>query len=91
MCLTVPGKVLSIDAADGEVRLARVDFGGTVRAVNLLYAPEATVGSYVIVHAGFATAVIPESEALEALEYVRQWSEWSSSSAPGATGEARAD
>jgi hydrogenase maturation factor len=30
------------------------------------------VGSYVIVHAGFATGVLPEREALEAIEYTRQ-------------------
>jgi hydrogenase expression/formation protein HypC len=72
MCLTVPGKVVSVDGTDPASREARVDFGGTVRTVNLLYAPEAEVGSYVIVHAGFATAVIPEAEALEALGYVRE-------------------
>jgi hydrogenase expression/formation protein HypC len=72
MCLTVPGKVVALEGTDPAARQARVDFGGTVRSVSLLYAPEAEIGSYVIVHAGFATAVIPEAEALEALGYARE-------------------
>jgi len=74
MCLTVPGRILRIEAADPEIRSAEVDFGGAHRQVSLLYTPDATVGSYVIVHAGFATEVLPEDEAREALEYVRQLS-----------------
>ncbi len=80
MCLTVPGKILSIDTSDPEFRLASVDFGGAVKPVNLVYTPDAEIGSYVIVHAGFATNVIPEWEALEALEYARELSERAASS-----------
>jgi hydrogenase expression/formation protein HypC len=72
MCLTVPGRVVSIDATDPELPLARVDFGGIEKTVQLLYTPEAEVGSYVVVRAGFATSVLPESEALEALAYSRE-------------------
>jgi hydrogenase expression/formation protein HypC len=72
MCLTIPGRVVSIDATDPELRLARVDFGGIERTVQLLYTPEAEVGSYVVVRAGFATSVLPEAEALESLAYSRE-------------------
>lgn len=75
MCLTVPGRILRVDASDPASRMADVDFGAAVKPVSLLYTPEAGVGSFVIVHAGFATEVIPESEALEAIEYARQLSE----------------
>lgn len=72
MCLTVPGRILSVDASDPDSRVARVEFGETVKQVSLLYTPEATVGSFVIVHAGYASQVIPEADAQEALEYARQ-------------------
>jgi hydrogenase expression/formation protein HypC len=72
MCLAVPGRILSVDASDPVSPIAQVEFGGVVKSANLMYTPEATVGAYVIVHAGFATQVIPEAEAREALEYARQ-------------------
>lgn len=72
MCLAIPGRIVRIDAADPELRVAEVDFGGTVRTVQLLYTPDAVVGSFVIVHAGFATDVIPEADALEAIAYARE-------------------
>ena len=41
MCLAVPGKIVSIDAADTLLRCGRVDFAGVVKQVNLAYVPEA--------------------------------------------------
>jgi len=64
MCLAVPGKVLAIVGED-ELRTARVDFAGVVRPVCLAYVPEARVGDYVLVHAGFAIASIAEHAARE--------------------------
>ncbi len=57
MCLAVPGKVLSIAGDDPLMRVARVDFGGIVKEINLAYTPEAEIGSYVLVHVGFAITV----------------------------------
>ncbi len=62
MCLAVPGKVLSI-SGEGLTRMARVSFGGAVREVSLAYVPEAQVGSYVVVHVGFAISVVDEAAA----------------------------
>jgi hydrogenase expression/formation protein HypC len=62
MCLAIPAKVMSID--DGK---AKVDFGqGVLREVNVSLV-EAEVGSYVLVHAGYAIQVIEEKEALETI------------------------
>ena len=72
MCLSVPGQVLRIVEETPDARIAEVDFAGVRKTVNLVFLPEATVGSYVVVHAGFATTVLPESEALEAQEHFRQ-------------------
>ncbi len=63
MCLAVPGQVLGIAGEDPILRTARVDFGGVVQEINLAYAPEARVGDYVLVHVGFAIAVLDEAEA----------------------------
>ncbi|MGD0250500.1 MAG: HypC/HybG/HupF family hydrogenase formation chaperone [Thermoplasmata archaeon] len=70
MCLTVPGQIVSVEGT--ETRLARVDFGVAVRTANLVYTPEANVGDFVIVQAGFATRVLSAAEAEEALEYHRE-------------------
>lgn len=48
--------------------MAKVDFGGVTREVCLAYVPEAEVGDYVIVHAGFAISQVDESEAQETLD-----------------------
>lgn len=68
MCLAVPGEILNIEDADPLARQGRVAFGGIVKRVNLAYVPEARPGDYVLVHAGFAIAVIDEEEALRTLE-----------------------
>ncbi len=74
MCLAIPGKVLKISGA-GNLRTGRVSFGGIVKEINLAYVPEAVVGSYVIVHAGFAISTVDESEAARTLNYLNQMSE----------------
>jgi hydrogenase expression/formation protein HypC len=49
------------------MRMGKVDFGGITREVCLAYVPEAGVGDYVIVHAGFAISRVDETEAHETL------------------------
>jgi hydrogenase expression/formation protein HypC len=68
MCLAVPGKLLSVDGDDALTRQGRVAFGGIVKQANLAYVPEARPGDYVLVHAGFAIAVVDEREALRTLD-----------------------
>jgi hydrogenase expression/formation protein HypC len=67
MCLAVPGRVTAVDG-QGELRSARVDFGGVMREASLVFVPEAGVGDYVLVHVGFAIARIDEEAAQKALE-----------------------
>lgn len=61
MCLGIPGRILRVD--EGELRSGSVAFGGIAKSVCLACVPEASVGDYVIVHAGFAIARIDEKEA----------------------------
>ena len=59
MCLAVPAKVIAIDGAVG-----RVERAGIEREVSLMLLPEAKVGDYVLVHAGFAMQIVDETDAL---------------------------
>jgi hydrogenase expression/formation protein HypC len=70
MCLGIPGKVLSIE--EGTLVTGRVAFGGIVKQVCLAYTPEAQVGDYVIVHAGFAISRVDEREARRTLSYLAE-------------------
>ncbi len=67
MCLAIPGRVLSISGHEPIMRLGRVDFGGVVKEVNLVFVPEADIGDYVVVHVGYALAKIVPDEARRTL------------------------
>lgn len=66
MCLAVPGQVLSVEGSE-LTREGRVAFGGIIKHVNLAYVPEAVIGDYVLVHAGFAITIIDAEEAQRTL------------------------
>jgi hydrogenase expression/formation protein HypC len=68
MCLAVPGKILSIDGVAGVVNMSGVEVN-----VGLQLVPEAKVGDYVLLHAGFAIQVIEEDEALETAELLAEY------------------
>lgn len=68
MCLAIPGQILSIDDEDELTREGRVAFGPIRKRVNLAFVPEAGIGDYVLVHAGFAIAMIDAAAAEETLE-----------------------
>ena len=71
MCLAVPGKITEFLETPG-LKMGKVDFGGVFREVCLEAVPEAKIGEYVIVHAGFALSVLSEKEAQESLEAFRE-------------------
>jgi hydrogenase expression/formation protein HypC len=68
MCLAVPGKILSIDGMTGVVNMNGVEVNAGLQLV-----PEAKVGDYVLLHAGFAIQVIDEEEALETAELLAEY------------------
>jgi hydrogenase expression/formation protein HypC len=59
MCLAVPMKI--VEVRPGKIGVAELD--GSRQEVNLSLVPDADVGSYVIVHAGFAIERMNEHEA----------------------------
>lgn len=62
MCLAVPAQVISIEGQEAEI-----DLSGVRRRISVALTPEARVGDYVLIHAGFAISVLDEKEALETL------------------------
>lgn len=70
MCLGIPGQIVEITDASRTMALA--DVSGVRREVNVACVldgpPEALVGSWVLIHVGFAMARIDEAEAAKTLE-----------------------
>ena len=67
MCLAVPMKLIEIRDDDGIAEL-----GGVKREVNLHLLEGASIGDYIIVHAGFAIQKLDKEEAEETLNLLRQ-------------------
>ncbi|MBL1262409.1 HypC/HybG/HupF family hydrogenase formation chaperone [Methylomicrobium sp. RS1] len=73
MCLAVPGRITDIsENSDPLLRKGRVDFSGIVKEISLAYVPEAQIGDYVIVHAGFALSLLDPGEAEAGLQAFRE-------------------
>jgi hydrogenase expression/formation protein HypC len=67
MCLAVPGRIIAQNGAD-----ATVDFQGSRVDVSLALTPDARVGDWVLVHAGFAISQLDEAEARETWSYLAE-------------------
>ena len=69
MCLAVPGKIIEISK---DKQHAIVDYGdGTKRIANISLV-DVKIGTYVLVHAGFAIQTVDPKEAEETLELFRE-------------------
>jgi hydrogenase expression/formation protein HypC len=71
MCLGIPGKIEEI-YQDGNLKMGKVTFDGVSMRVCLETTPEAKVGDYAIVHAGFALSLLNEAEAQETLKMLKE-------------------
>ncbi len=63
MCLAVPAKIKSI-----YNRTAVVEISGVTYEASLFLTPEAKIGDYVIMHAGFAIQILDQKEAQKTLK-----------------------
>jgi hydrogenase expression/formation protein HypC len=71
MCLAIPSEIVEI-----REKMATVDVSGIRREVSLLLlTEEASVGDYVLVHAGFAIHKIDKEAAEEALKLINEIAE----------------
>jgi hydrogenase expression/formation protein HypC len=67
MCLALPMRIIAVDGT-----LATIATAGLEQRTSLMLLPEAKVGDFVLVHAGFAISVLDEAEANETLELLRE-------------------
>jgi hydrogenase expression/formation protein HypC len=67
MCLSVPARIVNI-----EGDMADVSIGGALFKAGLHMIENASVGDYILLHAGFAIQKISENDALETLELLRE-------------------
>ena len=67
MCLALPMRITAVDGA-----MATIVAEGLEQRCSVMLVPQAGVGDYVLVHAGFAINLIDESEARETLDLLRE-------------------
>jgi hydrogenase expression/formation protein HypC len=65
MCIAAPAKIVEIDR---ESNICAADFGGVRQNAKLDLLPEAEIGDYVLIHAGYAIEKLSEQAAKESLE-----------------------
>ncbi|MEJ5313337.1 MULTISPECIES: HypC/HybG/HupF family hydrogenase formation chaperone [Anaerolinea] len=71
MCLGIPGKIVEI-YQQGGLKMGKIDFGGAIREACLESVPEAEIGQYALVHAGFVITLLSEEEARETLQLLSE-------------------
>jgi len=81
MCLGIPGKIIEINQTIG-VKMAKIDFGGVIREACIEAIPEAKIGDFTIIHAGFALNILSEKEALETLSLLQDISDFNNDIGP---------
>ncbi|NIY84747.1 HypC/HybG/HupF family hydrogenase formation chaperone [Vibrio hepatarius] len=79
MCLGIPGQIVAI--VDEQNCVATVDISGVERPVNIACVVDDThslanyIGSWVLVHVGFAMSIIDEIEAQKTLSLLAELGE----------------
>lgn len=68
MCLAIPGKITELK----EDCLATVSILGITREISLDLTPQAQVGDFVLVHAGFSIEIVDPDYARETIELIKQ-------------------
>lgn len=71
MCLGIPGKIEEI-YQDGNLKMGKVNFEGVTMPVCLETTPDAKIGDYAIVHAGFALSLLSKEDAQETLKMLKE-------------------
>lgn len=85
MCLAIPAKVAALE----EGNLATVDILGVTREISVDLTPQAQVGDYVLVHAGFAIEVVDADYAQETIDLIKQFPELAGEDIPDVEGGTR--
>ncbi len=67
MCLAIPMELMERGEYDGEVEL-----NGVRRKVSLMLLPEAEVGEFLLIHAGYAIGKVDAEEAKETIALLEE-------------------
>jgi hydrogenase expression/formation protein HypC len=70
MCLAIPMVLVERNEFEG---VAEID--GVQRRISVIYVPEAEVGDFVLVHAGYAIGQVDAEEAAKTLELLREYAD----------------
>lgn len=81
MCLAIPAKIAQL-VGDG---MATVDILGVTRSVSIDLTPQAGVGDFVLVHAGFAIEVVDPDYAQETIDLIKEFPDLAGDELPAAT------
>ena len=85
MCLAIPAKIIEMK----DDRLATVDILGVTRDIAIDLTPQAGVGDFVLVHAGFAIEVVDPDYAQETIDLIKQFPELAGDDLPASEEAAR--
>ena len=77
MCIALPMRVLAVDGT-----MATIGVEGLEQRASLMLVPQAGVGDWVLVHAGYAINVLAEHEAQETLALLAEMAELDSPADP---------
>ena len=72
MCLAIPGKIVSIDESNKDLKMAKVNFGGVMKDICIQWLPDVQIGEYVLAHVGFALNKIDQKDAEETIEILKR-------------------
>ena len=72
MCLAVPGKIISIDDSDPDLKMAKVQFGEIIRDISIQWVKDVKVGDYIMAHVGTAISKLDEEDAKFTLDALRE-------------------
>ncbi len=67
MCLALPMRITALEGARATIAVE-----GLEQECSVMLVPDAAVGDYVLVHAGFAISVLDEAEAQETYDLLRE-------------------
>jgi hydrogenase expression/formation protein HypC len=70
MCLAIPMVLVERNELEGVAEIE-----GVQRRISVMYVPEAEIGDYVLVHAGYAIGQVDADEAAKTLELLREYSD----------------
>lgn len=86
MCLALPMRITALDGARATIAVE-----GLQQECSVMLVPDAAVGDYVLVHAGFAISVLDEAEAQETYDLLREIGAFDEDEADGAGPEGADD